>query len=223
MTDQSLENILVARGFATFTVTIRAGDGPTALRIANAAAERVRAEFQAITTDPAPPRWVSTEQDALARHLWAEFGTAAPMTTSFDQQDPSVRKWWMDQADHALRVVEEVPEAVETIPVTLVDPVAAKAKYDELAERLEVDDLRAALRRHIFDTCATWEMEFKAGPGRAVSVPDAAFAAAEFILSDDPAPVDCSDHKPVQHRDRKRPWCNRCGRAANGELIGTPR
>jgi len=32
----------------------------------------------------------------------------------------------------------------------------------------------------------------------------------------------CADHRPSQHRDRRRPWCNTCGRAADGELIGTP-
>ena len=30
----------------------------------------------------------------------------------------------------------------------------------------------------------------------------------------------CPDHKPVQHRDRKRPWCNNCGRAEDGKMIG---
>lgn len=33
----------------------------------------------------------------------------------------------------------------------------------------------------------------------------------------------CPEHKLVQHRDQKRPWCNACGRAADGELIGRPR
>ena len=33
----------------------------------------------------------------------------------------------------------------------------------------------------------------------------------------------CPNHKLVQHRDRKRPWCNTCGHAADGELIGRPR
>jgi hypothetical protein len=108
--DESLDNVLVARGFATFTVTIRAGDEPTALRIAESAASFVRAEFQAITTKPTPPRWVVCEQQSLARHLWAEFGTSAPGTHRFDQQDPSVQDWWMGQADNALRAIEEVPE-----------------------------------------------------------------------------------------------------------------
>jgi hypothetical protein len=26
----------------------------------------------------------------------------------------------------------------------------------------------------------------------------------------------CSDHQPVQHRDRKEPWCNRCGLTSDG-------
>jgi len=26
----------------------------------------------------------------------------------------------------------------------------------------------------------------------------------------------CSDHQPVQHRDRKEPWCNRCGLTNDG-------
>lgn len=30
-------------------------------------------------------------------------------------------------------------------------------------------------------------------------------------------------HIPVQHRDRKPPWCDVCGRTSDGELIGTPR
>lgn len=39
----------------------------------------------------------------------------------------------------------------------------------------------------------------------------------------EPAIDACLNHKPVQHRDAKRPWCNHCGRAADGELIGQPR
>ena len=35
--------------------------------------------------------------------------------------------------------------------------------------------------------------------------------------------VMCGEHQLVQHRDRKRPWCEHCGRAADGELIGRPR
>jgi hypothetical protein len=34
---------------------------------------------------------------------------------------------------------------------------------------------------------------------------------------------DCPDHKLVQHRDMKRPWCNSCGRDTLGALIGHPR
>jgi len=26
----------------------------------------------------------------------------------------------------------------------------------------------------------------------------------------------CSDHQPVQHRDRKEPWCNHCGLTSDG-------
>lgn len=26
----------------------------------------------------------------------------------------------------------------------------------------------------------------------------------------------CSDHQSVQHRDRKEPWCNRCGLTNDG-------
>ncbi len=152
---ESLDNVLVARGFATFTVTIRAADRSQAQRVAEAAAGLVRAEFSAITSDVDAyerlPEAVAPEQDALARHLWAEFGTSAPGTHTFGEQDPSVQGWWMSQADSALRAIEEVPD------------------------------------QH--------------------SAPTAG----------------CSDHKPVQHRDRKRPWCNFCGRAADGELIGTPR
>lgn len=28
-------------------------------------------------------------------------------------------------------------------------------------------------------------------------------------MTDGPPP--CENHKPVQHRDRKPPWCNECG------------
>lgn len=31
----------------------------------------------------------------------------------------------------------------------------------------------------------------------------------------DAAPA-CSDHKPVQHRDGKEPWCDRCGLTSDG-------
>jgi len=53
---------------------------------------------------------------------------------------------------------------------------------------------------------------------------DVAFGATEqcgppvTFAADKPCPA----HKTVQHRDRKRPWCNTCGRAADGELIGRP-
>lgn len=30
----------------------------------------------------------------------------------------------------------------------------------------------------------------------------------------------CPNHKPTQHRDRKRPWCDNCGRAEDGKMIG---
>lgn len=29
-------------------------------------------------------------------------------------------------------------------------------------------------------------------------------------------PIDCPDHKPVQHRDGKPPWCRTCGLTADG-------
>ena len=28
-------------------------------------------------------------------------------------------------------------------------------------------------------------------------------------------------HKPVQHRDRKPPWCHACGRTVDGRMVGT--
>lgn len=28
----------------------------------------------------------------------------------------------------------------------------------------------------------------------------------------------CPDHKPVQHRDGKPPWCNKCGLTAHGKV-----
>lgn len=28
----------------------------------------------------------------------------------------------------------------------------------------------------------------------------------------------CSNHKPVQHRDGKPPWCNKCGLTAHGKV-----
>lgn len=33
----------------------------------------------------------------------------------------------------------------------------------------------------------------------------------------------CPDHKLVQHRDAKSKWCDTCGRAANGQMIGRAR
>lgn len=45
----------------------------------------------------------------------------------------------------------------------------------------------------------------------------------ELTIPSFPAQVLCGAHELVQHRDRKRPWCNHCGRAADGELIGRPR
>lgn len=32
----------------------------------------------------------------------------------------------------------------------------------------------------------------------------------------------CADHRLRQHRDHRPPWCDACGRTAEGELIGTP-
>ena len=35
------------------------------------------------------------------------------------------------------------------------------------------------------------------------------------------AGIDCPDHRPVQHRDGKAPWCKTCGRTAYGvEPVG---
>jgi hypothetical protein len=51
-------------------------------------------------------------------------------------------------------------------------------------------------------------------------------ASIQWVLTNqmppDPMPG-CPDHEPVQHRDMKRPWCNKCGRDALGALIGKPR
>lgn len=33
----------------------------------------------------------------------------------------------------------------------------------------------------------------------------------------------CLNHKPIQHRDAKEPWCNECGRSSDGSMIGRPR
>lgn len=45
-------------------------------------------------------------------------------------------------------------------------------------------------------------------------------------LEDDPhthGDKGCPEHKLVQHRDRKPPWCNRCGRDKDGHVIGRPK
>lgn len=34
----------------------------------------------------------------------------------------------------------------------------------------------------------------------------------------DPSMRVCGDHNPVQHRDMKPPWCNKCGRDASGQM-----
>lgn len=43
-------------------------------------------------------------------------------------------------------------------------------------------------------------------------------AAERCLLYAEPptkSPAPCVDHKPVQHRDLKPPWCNACGLTAN--------
>lgn len=32
----------------------------------------------------------------------------------------------------------------------------------------------------------------------------------------------CLNHNPVQHRDKRAPWCAECGRGSGGHLIGVP-
>lgn len=34
--------------------------------------------------------------------------------------------------------------------------------------------------------------------------------------------VDCADHRPVQHRDGKLPWCRACGLTKTGETPTRP-
>lgn len=38
-----------------------------------------------------------------------------------------------------------------------------------------------------------------------------------FDEGDDETPVVCDDHRPVQRRDGKPPWCHECGLTASGE------
>lgn len=46
---------------------------------------------------------------------------------------------------------------------------------------------------------------------------EATRAVVEFLGErHEPEPLDCSIHKPVQHRDGKPPWCKECGLDANG-------
>ena len=42
----------------------------------------------------------------------------------------------------------------------------------------------------------------------------------EAIVQQEPISfhINCSNHKPVQHRDGQAPWCDRCGRDENGFL-----
>lgn len=37
------------------------------------------------------------------------------------------------------------------------------------------------------------------------------------LLAPDTRPAPCHNHKPVQHRDNKPPWCKQCGLTAGGE------
>ncbi|MFI5839446.1 hypothetical protein ACIA8K_07000 [Catenuloplanes sp. NPDC051500] len=50
-----------------------------------------------------------------------------------------------------------------------------------------------------------------------------AMLAEAGLLAAEPESVACPDHRPVQHRDRKPPWCRTCGRDTEGRLIGRPK
>src|SRR5690625_733787 len=46
--------------------------------------------------------------------------------------------------------------------------------------------------------------------------------AADLSVTDNARAGQCPDHKPVQHRDGKPPWCNRCGLTAAGTTPPEP-
>lgn len=37
-----------------------------------------------------------------------------------------------------------------------------------------------------------------------------------YRQSQAPPVIDCDDHRPVQHRDARPPWCKKCGLTAGG-------
>lgn len=47
-------------------------------------------------------------------------------------------------------------------------------------------------------------------------------ARVEGIDVNDGKPWVCEKHNPVQHRDRRPPWCNACGRGLDGQMVGVP-
>lgn len=57
---------------------------------------------------------------------------------------------------------------------------------------------------------ATWTCSCGAS-GEAPSMTEATRALAAHKVA-----TTCPDHKPVQHRDARPPWCRSCGKTADG-------
>lgn len=100
--------------------------------------------------------------------------------------------------------------------MTNLDVVEARrAAIQALAEvNRGLDILDAELRRGMFADAR----ESVAAMRSLVRVADEAARVERRAYRQSQAPpvIDCDDHRPVQHRDARPPWCNQCGLTADG-------
>jgi hypothetical protein len=101
----------------------------------------------------------------------------------FASADASVICWqgvnyYREPGDDELARVFVAMDGMTPVEVP-AQPTCSDPAHEHLASSCEVrDELRAQIEAAILSEAATWEVQFDAGPGQVVGVPDAAFVAA---------------------------------------------